>query len=68
MGSISLSNYTLNGSKQPIHNSYHQKKKRKRKKKKNGNENAAKEFNSNWYNDYSWLEYLVEEETTFCYG
>ena len=44
------------------------KKKRKRKKKKNGNENAAKEFNSNWYNDYSWLEYLVEEETTFCYG
>ena len=44
------------------------KKKRKRKKKKNGNENAAKEFNSNWYNDYSWLGYFVEEETTSCYG
>ena len=70
MGSISLSNDTLNGSKQPMQNSYHQKKKkkRKRKKKKNGNENAAKEFNSNWYNDYSWLGYFVEEETTSCYG
>ena len=36
MGSISLSNDTLNGSKQPTQNSYHQKKKEKEKKRKMG--------------------------------
>ena len=34
MGSISLSNDTLNGSKQPMQNSYHQKKKKKETEKK----------------------------------
>ena len=32
-----------------------------------GNENATIDFNSNWYNGHSWLEYLVEDKTTYCY-
>ena len=34
MGSISLSNDTLNGSKQPMQNFYHQKKKKEKEKKR----------------------------------
>ena len=60
MDSVSLSNDTLDGPKQPILKSYNPK--------KFGNENATRDFNSKWYNDHPWLEYSVEDKTASCHA
>ena len=60
MDSVSLSNDTLDCSKQPILKSYDPK--------KFGNENATRDFNSKEYNDHPWLAYSVEDKTASCYA
>ena len=60
MDSVSLSDNTLDRPKQPILKSYDPK--------KVGNENATRNFISDWYNDHPWLEYSVEDKTASYYA
>ena len=52
-----ISQQHFDGPKQPILKFYDPK--------KFGNKNATRDFNSNWYNDHRWLEYLTEDKTTY---